>query len=139
VSAGGYALRKINTSMASAHIGDVVAMKDNNTKTWELAVLRWANVNELKQLDIGLQLISPSAYAVSIRADNNALESEALLLPELSALKQAASIIAAVGLCKVGSTIEVHHNNTVSNVRTTKLVERTASFERFQYSLIEVI
>jgi len=139
VSAGGYALRKINTSMASAHIGDVVAMKDNNTKTWELAVLRWANVNELKQLDIGLQLISPSAYAVSIRADNNALESEALLLPELSALKQAASIIAAVGLCKVGSTIEVHHNNTVSLVRTTKLVERTASFERFQYSLIEVI
>ena len=101
-----------------------------------LEILRWANVNELKQLDVGLQLISPSASAISIRADDSALESEALLLPELSALKQAASIIAEVGVCKVGSTNEVHHNNTVSMVRATKLVERTASFERFQYSLI---
>ncbi len=136
VSAGGYALRKFNSSMATAQIGDVVAMKDNNTKVWELAVLRWANVNELKQLDVGLQLISPSASAVSIRADDNALETEALLLPELSALKQPASIITAVGLCKIGSIVELHHNNTVRKLRTTKLVERTASFERFQYSLI---
>lgn len=136
VSAGGYALRKFNSSQATAQIGDVVAMKDNSTKTWELAVLRWANVNELKQLDVGLQLISPSASAVSVRADNSALESEALLLPELPALKQPASIIISVGLCKVGSTLELHHNNTLSHVQTTKLMERTASFERFQYSLI---
>ena len=136
VGAGGYALRKFNSSMATAQIGDVVAMKDNTSKTWELAILRWANVNELKQLDVGLQLISPSASAVSIRADDNALESEALLLPELSALKQPASIITSVGLCKVGSTVELHYNNTVSKVRTTRLVERTASFERFQFSLI---
>ncbi|MES2499225.1 MAG: hypothetical protein V4570_01710 [Pseudomonadota bacterium] len=136
VSAGGYALRKFNSSQATAQIGDVVAMKDNGTKTWEVAVLRWANVNDLKQLDVGLQLISPSATAVSIRAENSALESEALLLPELPALKQAASIVAAVGLCKTGSTLELHHNNSVSNVQLTQLVERTASFERFQYSLI---
>lgn len=136
VSAGGYALRKFNSSQATAQIGDVVAMKNNNTKTWEIAVLRWANVNELKQLDIGLQLISPGALAVSVRADNSALESAALLLPELPALKQAASIIIAVGLCKIGSTLELHHNNTLSSVQITKLVERTASFERFQYSLI---
>jgi cyclic-di-GMP-binding protein len=136
VSAGGYALRKFNSSQATAQIGDVVAMKDNSTKLWELAVLRWAKVNELKQLDVGLQLISPSAAAVSVRADDNALENEALLLPELAALKQPASIITAVGLCKIGSTLELHHNNAVSNLQITQLVERTASFERFQYSLI---
>lgn len=136
VSAGGYALRKFNSSIATAQIGDIVAMKDSSTKTWELAVLRWANVNDLNQLDVGLQLISPSAAAVTVRADSNALDAEALLLPELSALKQPASIVAPLGLCKVGEQMELNHNNSYSKVRATKLIERTASFERFQYSLI---
>ena len=136
VSAGGYALRKFNSSHATAQIGDIVAMKDSNTTTWELAVLRWAHINELNQLDVGLQLISPSAAAVSIRADSNVLDTEALLLPELAALKQFASIIAPLGVCKLGEQIEINQNNQYSKILATKLIERTASFERFQYSLI---
>ncbi len=136
VSAGGYALRKFNSSSATAQIGDVVAMKDSRTKAWELAVLRWANVNELNQLDVGLQLISPSATAITVKPENTSIDSEALLLPELSALKQPASIITPPGLCKVGELVELNQNNTFSKVRTTKLIERTASFERFQYRLI---
>ena len=135
ISAGGYALRKFSSSMATAHVGDVVAMKNNKTKLWELAVLRWANVNELNQLDIGLELISPSAAAVTIQYANNASESDALLLPEISALKQAASIITHRGFCNTGETLKIMHDNVITQVLATQLLERTASFERFQYSL----
>jgi cyclic-di-GMP-binding protein len=136
VSAGGYALRKFNSSQASARIGDVVAIKNSKSALWELAVLRWANINDLNQLDVGLELISPNATAVTAKFDSNSLEGEALLLPELSGLKQMASIITARGFCKLGDTLSVNTKNNASKIIINKLVERTARFERFQYSLI---
>lgn len=136
VSAGGYALRKFNSSQASARIGDIVAVKNSKNKMWELAVLRWANINELNQLDVGLELISPSAIAINAKFENNTLEGEALLLPELRALKQAASIITARGFCKLGDTLRIVVNNKSAKMVIDKLVERTARFERFQYRLI---
>jgi cyclic-di-GMP-binding protein len=136
VSAGGYALRKFNSSQASARIGDVVAIKNSKSSQWELAVLRWANINDLNQLDVGLELISPSATAVTAKFDSNAIEGEALLLPELSGLKQVASIITARGFCKSGDTLIINKKNSTSRIVIHNLVERTARFERFQYSLI---
>jgi hypothetical protein len=136
VSAGGYALRKFNSSQASARIGDVVTIKNSKSALWELSVLRWANINDLNQLDVGLELVSPNATAVTAKFDSNSLEGEALLLPELSGLKQAASIIAARGFCKIGDTLSVNAKDNSSKIVIQKLVERTARFERFQYNLI---
>jgi cyclic-di-GMP-binding protein len=136
VSAGGYALRKFNSSQASARIGDVVAMKSSKSALWELAVLRWASMNELNQLDVGLELISPSAIAITAKLESGAMEGEALLLPELSGLKQAASIIAARGFCKLGDSLQLNTDDKPRKIVIQKLVERTARFERFQYNLI---
>jgi cyclic-di-GMP-binding protein len=136
ISAGGYALRKFNSSQAAARVGDVVAMKNSKSPSWELAVLRWANVNELNQLDVGLELISPSATAITVKPANSALEGEALLLPELGGLKQAASIITARGFCKLGDTLDCNTDSKPSKIIINLLVERTTRFERFQYSLI---
>lgn len=136
VSAGGYALRKFNSSQASARIGDVVAMKNSKSALWELAVLRWANMNELNQLDVGLELISPSAIAITAKFENSTMEGEALLLPELIGLKQAASIITARGFCKLGDTLHLNTDDRPRKIVIQKLVERTARFERFQYNLI---
>ena len=136
VSAGGYALRKFSTSQAAAHIGDVVAMKNSKNKLWELAVLRWANINELNQLDVGLELISPSVSAITAHFMNGNIEGEALLLPEIAGLKQAASVITARGFCQMGDTLKLEQANIITKVQINKLVERTSRFERYQYCLI---
>ncbi len=136
VGAGGYALRKFSSSQASARIGDVVAMKNSKSKQWELAVLRWANMNDMNQLDVGLELISPSAVAFTAKFESSAMEGEILLLPELSAIKQAASVITARGFCKAGDTLTLNSANKPSKILINKLAERTARFERFQYDLI---
>ena len=135
VSAGGCSLRKFSSSQTSAYIGDVVAMKNNKTSTWEIAVLRWANVNSLSQLDVGLELISPNATTATARHENSAVEGEALLLPELNGLKQAASIITALGFCKTGDILAFATESNINKIMVTKLVERTARFERFEYNL----
>ncbi len=136
VGAGGCALRKFSTSPAAAYIGDIVAMKNSKNKVWELAVLRWANTNEMNQLDVGLELISPSLTAITAHFIANNIEAEALLLPEITGLKQAASVITARGFCKLGDTLKLEQANIITKVQIEKLVERTTRFERFQYRLI---
>lgn len=136
VSAGGCSLRKFSSSQTSAYIGDVVTMKNSRTATWEIAVLRWANVNTLNQLDVGLELISPNASTAIAKHNNSAVEGEALLLPELSGLKQAASLLTARGFCKSGDTLAFATESGTNKIMVTQLVERTARFERFQYNLM---
>ena len=136
VSAGGYALRKFNSSQVSLYVGDIVAIKNNKTLMWELGVLRWASVNELNQLDAGIELISPSATAITVKSEKTAAEGEGLMLPELGALKQPASVIVPCGVYSQGEVLELVHHESLTKVLITKLVERTATFERFQYSLI---
>ena len=139
VSAGGCSLRKFSSSQTSAYIGDVVAMNNNKTSTWEIAVLRWANVNSLSQLDVGLELISPNATTATARHENSAVEGEALLLPELNGLKQAASILTARGFCKTGDILAFATESNINKIMVTKLVERTVRFERFEYNLMPSI
>jgi hypothetical protein len=136
VGAGGYALRKFSTSQEAAYIGDVVVMKNSKDKLWELAVLRWANINQMNQLDVGLELISPSVKAITAHFINDNIEGEALLLPEITGLKQAASVITARGFCKLGDTLKLEQANIITKVQINKLVERTSRFERYQYCLI---
>jgi hypothetical protein len=59
-----------------------------------------------------------------------------LLLPELIGIKQAASIIIGRGFCKAGDTLTMGAENITSKLQIGHLVERTARFERFQYSLV---
>jgi cyclic-di-GMP-binding protein len=136
VSAGGFALRKFSTSPAAVYVGDIVAIKNSKDKHWELAVLRWANINSMNQLDVGLELISPSITPVTANFMNSNIEGEALLLPEIIGLKQAASVVMARGFCKLGDQLKLELPNIIQKVQIEKLVERTSRFERFQFSLI---
>ena len=139
VSAGGCSLRKFSSSQTSAFIGDVVTMKNSKTATWEIAVLRWANVNTLSQLDVGLELISPNATAAIAKHDASAVEGEALLLPELGGLKQAASILTSRGFCKTDDILAFATQSNTNKIMVAKLVERTSRFERFEYKLMPSI
>lgn len=134
--AGGYALRKFNSSQVSMQVGDVAAIKNNETLIWELGVIKWASINELDQLDIGFELISPKVKAITIKSQKSANEVKGLLLPELSALKQQASFISTRGEFSLGQTLDLIDDGKKTTVIATKLIARTASFERYQYSLI---
>lgn len=136
VGAGGYALRKFNSSQVSMHVGDIAAIKNNTTLEWELGVIRWVSINELNQLDIGFELISPTVKAVSLISAKEKTQEKGLLLPQLPALKQEASIIVPRGAFEPDTPLEMVDEDTTSKIIIKKLVERTFSFERYQFSLI---
>lgn len=136
IGAGGYALRKFNSSQVSIQVGEIASIKNNETLTWELGIIRWASINDLDQLDIGFELISPRVKAIFIKSQKNASEVKALLLPELNTLKQQASFISPRGEYTSGESLEMIVDGKNTKVLVTKLIERTSSFERYQFSLI---
>lgn len=134
ISAGGMALRKLPHTEGSVRIGELLSVKNRFTSNWSVGVLRWANSNEHQQLDIGAQLIAPEATAAGARIPNQTDFEPILLLPPIPPLKQAASIIAACGMYGPARVLQLAEGGKISRVMITKLIERTGSFERFQFS-----
>ena len=133
ISAGGMALRKFPQSQGNIRVGELLSVKDNGASHWSVGVLRWANNNE-HQLEIGAQLIAPQAKAAGARASHQNNFEPVLILAGVPALKQQASIIAACGMYSPARILDLDEAGKISRVMVTKLVERTSSFERFQYS-----
>ena len=133
ISAGGMALKKFPISDARVRVGEILGVKSAQDNTWSLAILRWASNDDL-QLEIGTQLIAPSAQAVAIKAAAQSQFAPALLLPDIPGLKQPPTIIAACGSYGPARVLELDHDGKRSNILLTKLIDRTGSFERFQFS-----
>ncbi|MEQ1600230.1 MAG: hypothetical protein ABL885_00515 [Methylophilaceae bacterium] len=134
ISATGLALRKLPNSAAAVRVGELFAIKLGEASHWSIGVLRWVNNNDKQQLDIGAELIAPEAQSVRIRAVGLYEYEQALLLPELPALNQAASIITACGVYSPAREMDLNFSSKNSRIMLTKLIERTNGFERFQFS-----
>ena len=74
------------------------------------------------------------AYAVGIRQLEQGTFERAILLPELSTLKQETSMIAAPGTYSAARVLELDEDGRLQRIMITRLVESTARFERFQFA-----
>lgn len=134
ISAGGMALRKLPNVESGIRVGELLGVKLPSASHWSVAVLRWANHDDKKQLTVGAQLVAPAAKPVAVRIPNQSQFSHALLLAENPKLKQAASLIAVSGTYGPARVLELDENGGISRVMAVRLIERTASFEHFQFS-----
>lgn len=133
-SPGGLALSKPPTSQESLRIGELLGLKSDQAGPWGLAIVRWASNGNAGPLQIGAQMIAPSAQDVTIQVMDHPHVEPALLLPELPSLNQPATLIAARGIYKPARTLRLEENGQQSDIMLTRLVERANNFERFQFS-----
>lgn len=136
LSAGGVSLRKPPNIKENLRIGSLISMRESTSKHWSVGVVRWAANNHAHQIDIGTQLIAPAAKPVSLRKNSNDDFQKALLLPGITVLKQAMSIIAPGGTYSPAGQLEIEEAGKLSRIVITKLLERTASFEQFNFSYL---
>ncbi|HSH71973.1 MAG TPA: hypothetical protein VK974_02845 [Methylophilaceae bacterium] len=136
LSAGGVALRKPPNIRENLRVGGLVCMRESHAKHWSVGVVRWAANNEEQQIDIGTQLIAPTAKAIKLRKPAQEQFEKALILPGIAVLKQAISIIAPIGSYSPAGQLELDDAGKVSRIIITKLIERTNSFEHFNFSYL---
>jgi cyclic-di-GMP-binding protein len=133
-SAGGMAMSKMADAQVALRVGELVGIRIDDSSDWNVASLRWALCSDYAPLGIGVQLLSPTAQAVMVTLPELSHSAIALLLPEVATLSQQATLITPPGIFKPARKFLLDEQGKTSEILATRLVERTASFERFQFS-----
>ena len=136
ISPTGFAARRYQSSEKNISIGEIVAIKAINEKSYSIGIVRRANCGNRDRLDIGVQLIAPQAIGAIGHVEDSNHDAHILLLPQISSLDQAAMIVAPRGTYAPDRTLRITRDGLSKKIMLTKLVECTHLIERMQYSLI---
>jgi hypothetical protein len=136
-SAGGMFIRSRRVSGQQARVGDLVAIRAPDGRTWEISAIRWLKSTDDGAIEIGMKRISPVAQAIVYKTfDEDHRESEflpAIHVPELKALHQKAGMIAYKGTFRPDRELFYDDGYRLTRIRAIKLVESTAHFDHFEY------
>lgn len=137
ISPVGYALKSLNVDHFSIAVGDLVTIQEIGNEDWSLGCVIWL-ITKSNAMEAGIKLLAPTAISVAA-SFNSKPDSEPeliLLLPEVKALQQPATVIAPRGLLASGNTMHYKLSNKEYSLEIKELSERSTSFERYEYSLI---
>lgn len=140
-SAGGLALIKDPKTEARVQVGEVIGLRPENNEDWNIGVVRWVSSENPSHLQLGAQMLAPSATPVLIRpviASVGTLFQPALLLPEIPALKQPTTLLALRGSFQPQREFMLEGMGRPQNMRASKLLEQTASFDLFEFTQLQM-
>lgn len=135
-SPGGYAVRSLTVSPEQVRAGDIVALRAFPEAAWMVATVRWLQQDDTGELEMGLQILSSRAIPALIRPTISAGTPHhlpALLLPEITALKQPARIAASKGTYTPLRELAVLTPEGESKIRATRLIDQQMSYDLFDF------
>lgn len=136
ISANGISIRRYHTAKKNIKVGGLIALKAKNEQQWSIGLVKWANCGTRDRLDIGVQLIAPYADSAFAQAFQHSSNSKILKLPEISAMNQAATIIAPRGTYIHGRQLTFTCNHNSVQASLNRLIERTHDIERIQFNIM---
>ncbi|MDA8381903.1 MAG: hypothetical protein M0037_02305 [Betaproteobacteria bacterium] len=131
-SAGGIAAAHTATEKTQVRVGEIVGLRANDQEPWHVGVVRWMKAPAPQQLELGIQMLSPTAKPIEIRpvvASPGEEFMPALLLPEVPLLKQEAALVALGGTFSRMRELELRDGDSQQNVRAMSLREQGNGFE----------
>ena len=146
VSAGGYCLLWDNKETVRAQVGELVGIRDESNPDsfqWRLGTIRWMKSQNNTDLELGIQMLSPSAIAITATPTTERKQAPAslrgLLLPEIASIQQQATVLLPSPPFRPGDQVHINCNGRSFSVQLTKLVENTGSFAQFQFTVTSEI
>ncbi len=137
-SAGGMGLKCISGVNQPIRIGEIIGLRSEDSENWNIGVVRRVLSDNPENLEIGVQMLAPVASHIIIKpvvAGPKETFQAALLLPEIRPLQQPATIVAGPATFRSKLEYLLYQNTMVNHVRAMRLVEQTASFDQFQFSI----
>jgi hypothetical protein len=145
ISAGGYSLLRDTDEASGAQVGELVAI---NTKaeidenSWQLGVIRWMKSTGPGGLELGIEMLAPGASAIEATNCNEKSSVEnrmnGILLPEIKALNQPATLLLPSLPFHVGCMITLLQNKNEERIKLTQQLENTGCFAQFLFVPAEV-
>jgi len=146
VSAGGYCLVSQDNINFSAHVGDLLAVRDADDPSleqWGIGVVRRMLSNRNGSIELGIEMLTPNAVAVAARLESETDSQSGsdylrcLMLPELRTIEQPATIITPAMPFKLNNRIRINLQDKSIIAVLSRQLESTRSFSQFEFNVIE--
>jgi hypothetical protein len=143
-SASGYCLEYAEGNSTKAQVGELVGIRrSNNEQSWKwgIGVIRWMKFNTQQEMQLGIEMLNPDAAAIGLRsaaANGKGFDYQrTLLLPEIPAIKQPATLITTPMPWRVGNKLMLNMLGKDVRVALTQLVQNTGLFAQFQFEFLD--
>jgi len=139
-SPGGFCLSWRQDVPHQVKTGEIVGILESDKTHWSIGVIRWVKQFKDEGVRMGVELIAPKAEACGtqvIQKKGGVTEfMRTLMLPELRAIGQPATLITPNIAFHVGYKVNINEEGLVSKGQLIKQVTSTASFSQFQFKML---
>lgn len=139
-SPGGYCLAWPADVPAQLQAGELLGLRDHNTNGWSVAVVRWIRQVRGGGTQMGVELIAPQAQPCGLRlvrkGEQGSEYLRALLLPEIAAIAQPATLIAPRLPFQQGHKVLINQNGEEQRAVLDRRQSHTGNYNQFEYRVI---
>ena len=142
-SARGYCVRSMNRPKeARAQVGELVGIRRSiggQLWKWGIGVIRWLKADSQDRLMMGIEMLTPDAAAIGIRAITHAKNDyqRTLMLPEIKAIQQPTTLITGSVPYRVGNQLVINILGKEIMIKLSKQVQNTGLFAQFEFEILE--
>lgn len=136
VSPRGYCIQWVDAAATNLKTGEVIAVKEDQLRHWNLGVVRWIRQGKGIGTQMGVELLAPNSKPCGIRqlhktgAHGDYLR--ALFIPEIKAIGQDASILTPRLPFNVGNKVTINLEGHEEKYQLTKRILATGIISQFQ-------
>ena len=138
-SPGGYCAACETNVPSSLQAGEVLGVREQSNHPWSVAVVRWIRQVRNQGTQVGIELLAPSAAPCGVRLiqkiGNSSEYLRGLLLPEISVVNQAATLITPRLPFQSGSRISLLHDGREDQGTLSRKISATGSVSQFELKL----
>ncbi|WP_156782640.1 hypothetical protein [Acidihalobacter yilgarnensis] len=143
-SPGGYCISWEQPGPARSQVGELIALREREGRKtlWRIGLIRWMRNIPEQGLIIGIQLLAARSYQITVHAAQTRRHPgmgamDALLLPEVKALRQPGSLIVPAGRFQAGDEVVITEGANESHIRLQECLQYASSFAQFMISTID--
>lgn len=141
-SPGGYCVAWESNVPSHLQAGEIVGVRELPSHPWSIAVVRWIRHAGGHRTQIGLELLAPSASPCGVKlvhkVGNSSEYLRGLLLPEINAVNQPASVLTPRLPFQSGSRISLlQHEGREDNGQLVRKLSATGSISQFELKLYD--
>jgi hypothetical protein len=140
-SPGGYCLAWPKEVPPQLQAGELVGIQDDACQGWSIAVVRWVRQVRSGGTQMGIELIAPFAQPCGlqmIRVGQNSPYMRSLLLPEVRAIEQPATILAPRLPFKEGNSVMINIGGEERGGILNNRRASSGSYNQFEYQTFDV-
>ena len=138
MSPGGYCIEWPEKVPSQLKSGEIIGVKEMHHSNWSIGAIRWVRQDPDSGLQIGVELLSPTALPYGARVlqkkgDSVSEYMRVLLLPDIASIGQPKTLITPMVSFREGQKVLLIQNGHETIIQLTKIISSSGSYNQFEF------